>query len=171
MSGKKKMILAIDFIALILLVWFDQFTKKLAVVHLKDQQAFPIIPDVFELQYLENRGAAFGMLQNQKWFFIIVAAVILCAICYVLIKVPEAKKYTAIHILLTAIGAGAIGNMIDRFMYDYVVDFFYFKLIDFPIFNVADIYVTVSTAFIVIFLLFIYKEDDLEFINSKKKNQ
>ena len=71
--------------------------------------------------------------------------------------------------MLSLIAAGAIGNMIDRIRFDYVVDFIYFVLINFPIFNVADIYVTVSTVALVVLLLFVYKENDLNFISFKQK--
>ena len=109
------------------------------------------------------------MLQNQKIFFIFVAIVILSVIAYVLIKTPDDRKYTILHVLLSLIAAGAIGNMIDRIRYDYVVDFIYFVLINFPIFNVADIYVSVSTVILIILLLFYYKEKDLNFISFKQK--
>ena len=109
------------------------------------------------------------MLQNQKVFFIFVAVVILGVIGYVLFKTPDAKKYRILHLLLSLIAAGAIGNMIDRVRFDYVVDFIYFVLINFPIFNVADIYVTISTIALVILLLFVYKENDLNFISFKQK--
>ena len=66
--------------------------------------------------------------------------------------------------------AGAIGNMIDRAVRGYVVDFFYFRLIDFPIFNVADIYVTVTMILLLILILFYYKEEDLEFLSRKGKH-
>lgn len=74
-----------------------------------------------------------------------------------------------LHLLLSLIAAGAIGNMIDRIRLDYVVDFIYIVLINFPIFNVADIYVSVATAILVILLLFVYKEQDLNFISFKQK--
>ena len=109
------------------------------------------------------------MLQNQKVFFIFVAIVILSVIAYVLFKTPDHKKYRALHILLSLIAAGAIGNMIDRIRLDYVVDFIYIVLINFPIFNVADIYVTFATAILVLMLLFVYKEQDLNFISFKQK--
>ena len=86
-----------------------------------------------------------------------------------LFKTPDAKKYRILHLLLSLIAAGAIGNMIDRVRFDYVVDFIYFVLINFPIFNVADIYVTISTIALVILLLFVYKENDLNFISFKQK--
>lgn len=169
MSRKKKIILLLDLISIIALILLDQYTKHLAVIHLKDKAAFNIINGVLELNYLENKGAAFGMLQNQKVFFIFVAIVILSVIAYVLFKSPDKSKYTILHILLSLIAAGAIGNMIDRIRYDYVVDFIYFVLINFPIFNVADIYVSVSTVILIILLLFFYKEKDLNFISFKQK--
>ena len=169
MSRKKKIILLLDLISIIALILLDQYTKHLAVVHLKNKAAFNIINGVLELNYLENKGAAFGMLQNQKIFFIFVAIVILGVIAYVLLKTPDDRKYTILHVLLSLIAAGAIGNMIDRIRYDYVVDFIYFVLINFPIFNVADIYVSVSTGILIILLLFYYKEKDLNFISFKQK--
>lgn len=169
MKLKKKLLIFLDLLGICALVALDQYTKYLAVIHLKDKPAYIIINGVLELNYLENKGAAFGMLQNQKAFFIFVAVVVLSVIGYVLLKTPDNKKYRILHILLSLIAAGAIGNMIDRIRLNYVVDFIYFVLINFPIFNVADIYVTVSTAALVILLLFVYKENDLSFISFKQK--
>ncbi|MBO5209287.1 MAG: signal peptidase II [Lachnospiraceae bacterium] len=169
MSVQKKKSLILDVVAMIVLVILDQITKYLAVLHLKDKPAFNIINGVLELNYLENKGAAFGMLQNQKIFFVFVATIILGVIAYILYKTPDTKKYTIMHILLTLIAAGAIGNMIDRIRLDYVVDFIYFVLINFPIFNVADIYVTIATVILIFVLLFYYKESDLGFISFKQK--
>lgn len=168
-TKKKKLFIVIDFIMTILLIWLDQFTKSLAVLHLKDKPAYTIIDGVFELNYLENRGAAFGMLQNQKGFFILISSIVLIAICYILIKMPEDKKYDIMHILLVLIASGAIGNMIDRIRLEYVVDFFYFVLINFPIFNMADIYVSVACVLLAIVMLFVYKEEDLDFLNIRPK--
>lgn len=169
MNWKKKLWIILDLLGICALVALDQFTKYLAVIHLRDKPAYIIINGVLELNYLENKGAAFGMLQNQKAFFIFVAVVILSVIGYVLLKTPDGRKYRILHVLLSLIAAGAIGNMIDRIRLDYVVDFIYFVLINFPIFNVADMYVTVSTVLLVILLLFVYKEDDLNFISFKQK--
>ena len=77
--------------------------------------------------------------------------------------------YIKLHVALVFITSGAIGNLIDRVRLDYVVDFIYFSLINFPIFNVADIYVTLSTIYLVILLLFVYKESDLEFLSFRTK--
>ncbi len=169
MNKRKGILLLVDVIFLALLIFIDQITKHYAVVYLKNQEPIKLIDGVFELNYLENRGAAFGMLQNQKFFFIFIAVIILTVIIYVLYKTPNQKKYTKLHIALVLIAAGAIGNMIDRLRLEYVVDFLYFSLINFPIFNVADIYVTCSAAFLVILLLFVYKESDLEFLTFRTK--
>ena len=161
----KKNFIIFDFLMTVALIIIDQYTKHLAVLHLKDKPAFSIIDGVFELNYLENRGAAFGMLQNQKGFFLLVSCIVLFLICYILIKMPEDKKYNIMHILLVLIASGAIGNMIDRIRLEYVVDFFYFVLINFPIFNMADIYVSVACVLLAVVMLFVYKEEDLDFLS------
>lgn len=166
---KKSKLLIWDLLFLFMLVAIDQFTKKIAVIKLKDQPAFNIIDGVLEFNYLENKGAAFGMLQNQKVFFIFVAVVFLGVIVFVLFRAPAEKKYLRLHILLVMIAAGAIGNMLDRLRLDYVVDFIYFVLINFPIFNVADIYVTAATAILIIQVLFVYKENDFNFLSFNQK--
>lgn len=159
----------LDLLFFILLVILDQITKNLAVLHLKDKPAIVLWDGVFELHYLENSGAAFGMLQNQKILFVSIAAVILVIIGYLLIKLPRSKHFAILEILLVLIAAGAVGNMIDRVQYNYVVDFFYFKLIDFPIFNVADIYVSVSCVVLAVLILFFYKDSDFDFLSKKKE--
>ena len=159
----------LDLLFFILLVILDQITKNLAVLHLKDKPAIVLWDGVFELHYLENSGAAFGMLQNQKVLFVSIAVIILVIIGYLLIKLPRSKHYAILEILLVLIAAGAVGNMIDRVQYNYVVDFFYFKLIDFPIFNVADIYVSVSCVVLAILIIFFYKDSDFDFLSKKKE--
>lgn len=164
---KKTKIYIIDAILLVVLIFFDQLTKYLAVINLKNQPAFPIINEVLVLNYLENKGAAFGMLQNQKIFFVLVACVFLSVMVFVIIRMPAESKFNKMHLLLTAISAGAIGNMIDRIRLDYVVDFIYFSIINFPIFNFADVCVTVSTVLVIIFVLFVYKDKDFSFLSLK----
>ena len=111
------------------------------------------------------------MLQNQKVFFVLIASIILIIIAYVLFRMPDDKKYNYMHILLVMIASGAAGNMIDRIKQDYVTDFIYFVIINFPIFNVADIYVTVATIVLVILFLFYYKENDFEFLSFKQQKK
>ena len=82
---------------------------------------------------------------------------------------PQNKKYTALNYIIVFLIAGAIGNYIDRIAKNYVVDFIYFSLINFPVFNVADCYVTVSVILLFILILFYYKDDDLEEIKQGLK--
>ena len=87
---------------------------------------------------------------------------------FALVKMPADKKYNLMHLTAVLVAGGAIGNMIDRVVQDYVVDFIYFVLIDFPIFNVADIYVTCATVLFVVTVLFYYKEEDFSFLSIKQ---
>ena len=158
-------------IAVALLTGFDQWTKFLAVENLKGKADIPLIPNVLYFQYLENRGAAFGIFQDQKIFLILLTSLILIGVCYVLWKIPAYKKYIYLKVLCFFITAGGIGNLIDRVRLDYVIDFIYFAPIDFPVFNVADIYVSVGMIFLFIVVLFYYKDEDFEFLKWKSKNK
>ena len=169
MRKKKNILLIIDVFLLAVFIFLDQYAKYYAVLKLKNQPPYVLFDGIFELRYLENRGAAFGLLQDQKFFFIFIALLILCVILYVLFKAPYQKQYIKLHMTLVLIASGAVGNMIDRLRYDYVVDFLYFSLINFPIFNVADIYVTLASIYLVLLLLFVYKEADLEFLTFRAK--
>lgn len=155
-------------IGTVLLVVFDQWTKHLAVTYLKGQDSIVLIQGILELQYLENRGAAFGLLQNRQWLFYVMTVVMAAVIVWLYFKLPRIKKYLPCHLVGVVLLAGAFGNFIDRMCFQYVVDFIYFSLIDFPIFNVADIYVTVSVAVIFILVLFVYKDEDYNFLSKKK---
>lgn len=169
MKKNKVILLILDILFLLILVAADQYTKYIAVIKLKNQPAFSIIDGVLEFNYLENRGAAFGMLQNQKVFFVFVAVIFLGVIAYVLFRTPDDPKYRKLHLLLILIAGGAIGNLIDRLRLDYVVDFIYISLINFPIFNVADMFVTFSTAILILQVLFVYKDNDFLFLSFNQK--
>ena len=140
----------------------------LALQNLKGQEPITIIPDVFQLLYVENRGAAFGILQNKQWVFLIITAIVLAALIWALPRMSRERHFLPLRLCLCFIGAGAVGNMIDRIFRGYVVDFFYFKLIDFPVFNVADIYVTTSAIVLIFLIVFLYKEEDFDRLFSKK---
>lgn len=154
------------------LIFLDQYTKILAVRHLKEQEPFVILKGVFELHYLENRGMAFGLMQNQRIFFVLATTVVFFLLVYFYLKTPAAKKYLPIRICTVFLTAGAGGNFIDRLLKGYVVDFFYFSLIDFPIFNVADIFVTMTFVVLLLLIFFYYKDDDfLVYIKRDKKRR
>ena len=168
------MIYLLGIIAVIIGVIIDQATKHFASSFIKDN-TFVIIKDVLELRYLENRGAAFGMLQNQQWVFLIITVITICIITYIYIKLPRDKHFKPIRLCLISLMAGAIGNMIDRIRLQYVIDFIYFKIINFPIFNVADIFATVATFVLIILFIFYYSEEDFDLIFNlcfpKRKNK
>ena len=145
-----------------LLILLDQWTKYLAVTKLKDRASFVLLKGVFELHYLENHGAAFGVLQGKKVFFVCVTIFMIILLSYIYGKIPLERRFYPLHGICIALFAGAIGNFIDRILNDYVIDFFYFSLINFPIFNVADIYVTCAMALFIVLFLFYYKEEDLD---------
>ena len=153
----------------ILLVVLDQATKGLAVRFLKGQPPFVLLDGVFEFRYLENRGAAFGMLQGQRAFFLTIGIAVFLGALYFFRYMSESARFWPLRLIAVGVLAGAWGNMIDRLRLSYVVDFFYFKLIDFPIFNMADIYVSVGTAALIALMLFYYKEEEFDLLLEKKK--
>lgn len=193
MNQKNKKQLISSAIFVVLLVVLDQITKKLAVLFLKDQPAIPIIKDVFELEYLENTSAAFGMdpisflhrifqfeiflnnpelyLNVRMGFFYILTIVMVVLLTWFFTRIPTEKRFRYMDWIILFMIAGAIGNLIDRVTQQYVVDFLYFKLIDFPIFNVADIYVTCAAVALLILGLIFYKDEDIERIFPSKKNK
>ncbi len=159
----------------VLLVMIDQLTKKWAVLFLKGQDPVILIKNVFQLYYLENHGAAFGILEGKSAVFICITLIVLALIVYFYVRIPFQRKYRILRIFIVLIAAGALGNFIDRITQHYVVDFFYFCLIDFPVFNVADIYVTCATVLLIVTILFRFKDEDvnelLQSVGLKKKKQ
>ena len=156
--------LIIDIVIMAFLVVLDQAAKIWAVGALKDNEPIILINGVLKLYYLPNgnTGAAFGILSGHRMLFLCIALLVVIIIFFALYRIPCTKKYTLIRILLTFIAAGGAGNMIDRFRLGYVIDFIYFYLINFPIFNVADCYVTVATILTAVLILFVYKENDFK---------
>lgn len=152
----------------LLLVAVDQVTKYFASAYLAGTSGIKIIPGVFELFYLENRGAAFGMFANQQWFFILIAIFMVIAAAYIYLRLPASRHYGILRFVCILIAAGAVGNMVDRMLHRYVIDFLYFSLIDFPVFNVADCYVCIGAVLGVILLFTLYRNDDFKFLYSKK---
>jgi len=131
----------------------DQLTKYLAVTRLKEIGTVEIVKGVFSFTYVENRGAAFGILQNYRWFFIITTTIICIAVIYFLIT--QSNTSLILRISLSMILGGAIGNLIDRIRFGYVVDMLHFTLIDFPVFNLADCFVVMGTILLAYYILFI----------------
>ena len=153
--------------AIILLVVLDQLTKLWALNDLRQNGPVPIWKGVLELLYVENRGAAFGILQNRQWLFFGVTVLILAVVLWILHRIPGTRRFLPLRLCGYFIIAGAAGNMIDRCFRHYVVDFIYFKLIDFPVFNLADIYVTLSAFSLAVLMIFYYKGSEIDEIFSK----
>ena len=193
MEKKNKKSLIFAGIIVTILIALDQITKYMAVIFLKGKQPIPIIKDVFELKYLENTSAAFGMdpisllhkifqfeifksnpelyLNVRMGFFYILTIAMIGVFIWIYYKIPQMKRMIYLDYIVLFLIAGAVGNLIDRLVQQYVVDFLYFKLIDFPIFNVADIYVTCSCVLLIILGIFYYKDEDIDMIFLSKKKE
>lgn len=138
-------------VVILLTVALDQLVKYLSVVFLKPIDTVPIIRNVFHLTYCENTGAAFSMLSGSRIFFIVITAVFIALLIW-LIYSNRVQNVGAAY-TMAVISAGGIGNLIDRVLNGYVVDMFDFRLINFAIFNVADIAVTCgAVAFLIIYI-------------------
>ena len=156
------------YIYIIGLILIDQLSKIWALSALRGTEGIAVIPNVFELSYLENRGAAFGILQDHQIFFVLITVAAAVILTWIYRRIPQTKKYIPLRISYALIMAGAFGNLIDRVFRGYVIDFIYFSLIDFPVFNMADIYVVCSGIFLVFCVCFKYKdESDFRFLNRK----
>ena len=156
------------FLLFFFLVFSDQITKWLAVRTLRNQSGLSLISGILELTYLENRGIAWGMFQGKLDFLLIFTLLFFCAMFYIFLRITSTSVYIPFTAALTGMTAGAAGNYIDRVFRGYVIDFIFISMIDFPVFNVADIYVTVSLFLILFLMIFIYKEEDFDEIIGKK---
>ncbi len=151
-----------------ILIIFDQVTKYFARTNLK---ATPksLWDGVFSFHYHENRGSIWGILQGKVDILLIASVILFALLIYVYIRMPKTKNYQPLFWVLIVMCAGAAGNTIDRLFFGFVTDFLYFELINFPIFNVADCYITVC-AFLTVLLVFTkYKEDEFTFLSLKRK--
>lgn len=139
-----------------LVVAVDQITKAMAASWLVGLpgQSYHLWPGVFHLTYAENRGAAFGMLQNGRWFFLI-TTVIACGVIIWFLRKERGKMHQLMRVTLALILGGAIGNFIDRLFLGYVRDMLDATIINFAIFNVADSAVSVGCVLLFIDLLFL----------------
>lgn len=157
---------------ILLLTVLDQWTKHLAEAALKGSEGISLIPGVLEFTYLENRGMAFGMFQGRQVLFLLLCMIFFIFLIYAYRKIPKNRYYLPLIITGAVLWAGALGNFIDRLLYGYVIDFIYISLIDFPVFNAADIFVVCGGIVFVILTGFCYQDEDFDFMSIKKrKNQ
>lgn len=139
---------------IILGIIIDQIVKSAIVDHLELSQHKVIINGVLSLTHLRNNGAAWSLLEGQQWFFTIITIFVLIVATWVLIKNIEKNWYV---FSLSLIISGALGNFIDRIRQGYVVDMFQVDFINFPIFNVADI--LLSVGFVILFISILTEKD------------
>ena len=138
-------------VIILLGIGIDQLTKLLAVRFLQPVGTVPIIKDVIHLTYVENRGAAFGMLSDSRWVFMVASSIaIVGMLLYLYSGMAQNRLY---EVSLAVIISGGIGNMIDRLALGYVVDMIDFRLIDFAVFNGADSFVCVGAGLLILALV------------------
>ncbi len=156
-----------DIVTFLSLLYVDYFSKVRVRESMELGEAIDLIPGVLQICYFENTGAVWGILKGKSVFLLMTTAIIMVICIYVFIKVPADRKYAAFHVALTMVLVGAVGNMIDRCIKQSVTDFIYVSLINFPIFNVADICVVVGVFLLMFLFLFVYKDSDLDFLKPK----
>lgn len=150
-------------------VLIDRLTKIWAMQTLTamPNMQTTVIPGVLNLHYVKNTGAAFSMMQGMRWLFIPVTIIIISVLTFYLVKQRKAEPlYT--RVALAAVIGGAIGNLIDRIMYGYVVDMIEPSFIDFAVFNVADIFVTCGTIALVVIILCFSKDKKNSLMGNKE---
>lgn len=156
-------------IIILVLILLDQVSKHLVLTYLKGENDISLISGVLQLRYIENRGMAFGLFEGKIPVFVILCLLFFCLFVYVYARIPRTRYYLPLAVTSVIMVSGALGNFIDRVFRGYVVDFIYFSLIDFPVFNMADIYVVCSGILLVLLVCFKYRNDeDYDFLRIKK---
>lgn len=144
------------FLLALLIIISDQLIKYFISSNMFLGQSIPVVPQVFHLTYILNPGAAFGILENQRWLFIFIAVILIIAVIYFYRYIKQLAKLFRIGIAL--LFGGAIGNMIDRIFIGKVVDYMDFRI--WPIFNLADIAIVSGCAIVAFYLLFHIERSD-----------
>lgn len=162
-------------ILLLIIIGADQGAKLWIRLNVMNKEPLIIIPKVLNLQYHENTGAVWGIMSGKVQFLSIFTFFILVVILFVYFKIPQNKRFNALKIICICIIGGAIGNLIDRVVLGHVVDYIYFEIINFPLFNIADSFLTISCILLFILSFTYYKDEDFTFleqlIGRKKANQ
>lgn len=138
------------FLLALIIIVSDQVIKYIVSNNMYLGQSIPVVPQIFHLTYILNPGAAFGILENQRWLFICIAAVLIGAVVYFYKRIKQLAKMFRLGIAL--LFGGAIGNMIDRIFIGRVVDYMDFRI--WPVFNLADVAIVSGCVIIAVYLLF-----------------
>ena len=149
----------IPLIAAVLLVAVDQITKYIALTQLKPIGSVTFIDGFMDFTFVENRGAAFGIFSGKTWLLLVISIIICAVLVWAMTKMPKTKEYRKLRVTFVLILSGAVGNIIDRALRGYVVDFLEFTFIKWPVFNMADIYVVVGTIVMAVIIMFFMKDE------------
>ena len=169
MKYRKWAVNLVALLAFILLTVIDQVSKLVIVEKIPESGDISIINKVLKIVYVKNTGAAWGLFKNGTVILSIFSAIVLCVIVFLFFRLSwEVAKQRPLIVLCILIASGAVGNLIDRIFRKFVVDFIYIELIDFPVFNIADCYITISMIVLIFLMIFYYKEEDFEAIWQKK---
>ena len=151
----------IYYILAAIIVAVDQFTKFLTVQNIDLYEIVEVIPNILSWMYIQNDGAAWSILEGQMWFFYIITVIVIGVVIYYLQK--YGKNSRLFSVALALILAGSIGNFIDRIRFEYVIDMVRLEVINFPIFNVADMSLSIGVFLMIIFVF-------IDERNEKKKH-
>lgn len=144
------------YLIIISIVLLDQISKYLAVRNIVINGNYKFFNGLLEFKFVKNYGAAFGILQERKWLFIVITIIVISVLMVYLIKY-SAEIHMLNKIAISILIGGAIGNFIDRIRLGYVIDFIQvdiIKSINFPVFNIADIFIVIGTALLMIIIIF-----------------
>lgn len=169
MKTHRKNSIILAFLSTLLLLGIDFVSKRMALKYLMPIGQKNFINGLIRLQYVENRGAAFGILSGRLLPIVLLTPVIVALIIWIYAKSLSNPKFSKFRLICVFFVSGSVGNFIDRVAYGFVVDFLEFEFVDFPVFNIADIYLTLSTLALMILLLFYYKDSDWNFMKEEKE--
>ncbi|MCQ2910772.1 MAG: signal peptidase II [Clostridia bacterium] len=142
-------------IEIIILLIIDQVAKWLVKASLQPSSIYGVIKYIFSFTYVENRGCAFGMFNTGTFYLIIFTLLVIIALLYEYMKNIRYSSSIVLKQSFILLLAGAIGNLIDRVCRGYVIDFINLEFVDFAVFNLADCYICIGCALIVIYILFV----------------
>ena len=148
--------MAIMLILSVVVIVADFVFKQIAVQYLQDGQTFTALGGLVKFEYVENRGMAFGMLQNFRWFFIVFTVVIILAVIIYTIKTKPSSRLLTVSLAL--IVGGGTGNLIDRIFMGYVIDYIQLSFFS-PVCNFADYCITIGTALLLIYIVFFTQDE------------
>ena len=155
--------------AFVLLVAVDQFSKRMIMENIPLTGDITVIEHVFKIVFVRNTGAAWGIFKDSTLPLAVFSCLVMAFVIFFFFRLSwRVKKQRPLMVICVLVTAGAFGNLIDRFFLHYVVDFLYIELINFPVFNIADCYITLPMIVLAFLFIFYYKDEDLSEIWPKK---